>query len=103
MSFGQAKLLKQNLQRSRATRLPDGALVVNRAHASEKEKHKLHKNKRAPTCAPRLADPPQVLGPRVPPHELGPVHDEAVRHPIHDAARERERLHAAPRLDEDHP
>ena len=25
------------------------------------------------------------------------MHDEAVRHPIHDAARERERLHAAPR------
>ena len=33
--------------------------------------------------------------------ELGPVHDEAVRHVIHDAPRERERLDAAPRLDED--
>ena len=101
MSFRQAaKLLKQNLQLSRATRLLDDSLVVDGVHASEKRKKKLHKTN---ARAPRLADPPQVLGPRVPINKLGPVHDEAVGHPIHDAARERERLHAAPRLDEDHP
>ena len=100
MSFGPAKLLKQNLQLSRATLLFDGTPVVNRAHASEKGKQITQKQNERRAY---LADPPQVLGPRVPPHELGPVHDEAVRHPIHDAPRERERLHAAPRLDEDHP
>ena len=103
MSFGQAaKLLKQNLQLSRATRLLCAQLIVGRAHASEKKKNTNYTTKRQ-NARRVLADPPQVLGPRVPPHELGPVHDEAVRHPIHDAARERERLHAAPRLDEDHP
>ena len=90
-------LLPLRLQRDDAN-APVGWCTRGQPRTRVREK----KNTNYTTNASRvLADPPQVLGPRVPPHELGPVHDEAVRHVVQHPPRERERLHAAPRLDED--
>ena len=95
LRFGLLPLRLQPLQPRRVCRKTRSQSTA--CTRQRKEKHKLHKT----TVAPRLADPPQVLGPRVPPRQLGPVHDEAVRHVVQHPPRERERLDAAPRLDED--